>query len=55
MKENVEIKDEINCWLSSSNQKRGTHLVRVLIKQLFSPIIAHELVTNLKTGTIITK
>ena len=32
MKENVEIKDEINCWFSSSNQRLGTHLLRVLIK-----------------------
>ena len=28
MKENVEI----NCWFSSSNQRLGTHLLRVLIK-----------------------
>ena len=32
MKETIEIKDEINCWFSSSNQRLGTHLLRVLIK-----------------------
>jgi len=31
--ENVEIKDEINYWFSSSNQTLGIHLLRVLIKQ----------------------
>ena len=50
-KENVEIKDGINCWFSSSNQRLGTQLLRVLIKTaLLSPIIARALVTNLKTG-----
>ena len=33
IKENVEIKDEINCWISSSNQRLGTHLLHVQIKQ----------------------
>jgi len=32
MKENVELKDEINCWFSSSYQRLGTHLLHVLLK-----------------------
>ena len=31
--ENVKIIDEMNCWFSSSNQRLGTHLLRVVIKQ----------------------
>ena len=32
IKENVEIKDKMNCWFSSPNQRLGTHLLRVLLK-----------------------
>ena len=45
MKENVEIKDEINCWFSSN---QGIHVYTMCLNK--TPIIAHALVTNLKTG-----